>query len=92
MLKQLGFCFVLLVTAFFTPADAQESPTYQLPPVTVRSQPESQERVGPYQQPAGRLAAGFPRAPKSRSCLRASSLWTEMIKGASPETAGACTS
>jgi hypothetical protein len=51
MLKLLGFCGVLLDAAVATPVNAQESPTYQLPPVTVPGQPESQELVGPYQQP-----------------------------------------
>jgi hypothetical protein len=51
MLKQLGFCCVLLAAAVATPVDAQESPTYQLPPMTVPGQPESQELVGPYHQP-----------------------------------------
>src|SRR5882672_8512474 len=51
MLKQLGFCCVLLATAISMHVYAQEPPTHQLPPVTVQGQPESQELVGPYQQP-----------------------------------------
>src|SRR5215813_5589271 len=51
MLKLLGFCCVCLTTAVSPYVYAQESPTYQLPPVTVPGQPESQELVGPYKQP-----------------------------------------
>ena len=51
MLKQLGVCCVLLAAAVATPVDAQPSAPYQLPPVTVPGQPESQDLVGPYHQP-----------------------------------------
>ena len=50
MLKLLGFYCVWL-TAVSTYVYAQESPTHRLPPMTVQGQPESQELVGPYQQP-----------------------------------------
>src|SRR5215468_2484165 len=51
MLKHLGAWCVVLATAVATPVHAQDSLPYHLPPVTVPGQPESQERVGPYQQP-----------------------------------------
>lgn len=50
-LDKFLFLLVVVIAAFSATSYAEETPTYSLAPVMVQSTPESQEPVGPYNQP-----------------------------------------
>ena len=51
MLKQFLVCLMLISAVLSTCVFAEENPTYQMPSVIVQGTPESQELIGPYNQP-----------------------------------------